>query len=61
MKQVHCPDILMLSLPKEEWTMNYLVLAGRILYAAIFVMAGPGHFTAKTIAYAASRACLSPR
>ena len=35
--------------------MNYLVLVGRILYALIFVMAGPGHFTANTIAYAASK------
>jgi len=35
--------------------MNYLVLAGRILYASIFVMAGPGHFTANTIAYAAGK------
>jgi putative oxidoreductase len=33
--------------------MNYVVLMGRILYAAIFVMAGPGHFTAGTISYAA--------
>lgn len=35
--------------------MNYLVLAGRILYALIFVMAGPGHFTANTVAFAASK------
>jgi putative oxidoreductase len=35
--------------------MNYLVLLGRILYALIFVMAGPGHFTANTIAFAASK------
>jgi len=35
--------------------MNYLVLIGRILYASIFVMAGPGHFTANTIAYAAGK------
>jgi len=35
--------------------MNYLVLAGRILYALIFVMAGPGHFSADTIAFAASK------
>jgi putative oxidoreductase len=34
--------------------MRYLVLLGRILYAAIFLMSGPTHFTAKTIAYAAS-------
>jgi putative oxidoreductase len=35
--------------------MNYLVLSGRILYAMIFVMAGPGHFAANTIAFAASK------
>ncbi len=35
--------------------MQYLVLLGRILYAAIFVLSGPGHFTAKTIAYSASK------
>jgi putative oxidoreductase len=35
--------------------MNYLVLAGRILYALIFIMAGPGHFSANSIAYAASK------
>ena len=35
--------------------MNYLVVLGRVLYAMIFVMAGPGHFTANTIAYAASK------
>jgi len=35
--------------------MNYLVLLGRILYGLIFVMAGPGHFTANTIAFAASK------
>ena len=35
--------------------MSYLVVAGRVLYALIFVMAGPGHFTANTIAYAASK------
>src|SRR5689334_15595154 len=34
--------------------MKYLVLIGRILYAAIFLMAAPGHFTQGTIAYAAS-------
>jgi putative oxidoreductase len=35
--------------------MNYVVLVGRILYVAIFVMAVPGHFTAGTIGYAASK------
>ena len=35
--------------------MSYLVVAGRVLYALIFVMAGPGHFTANTIAYSASK------
>ncbi|MGA3206554.1 MAG: DoxX family protein [Syntrophales bacterium] len=35
--------------------MKYLVLLGRILYAAIFISAAPGHFTAGTIAYAANK------
>jgi putative oxidoreductase len=39
----------------KEGNMNYLVLLGRVLYALIFVMAGPGHFAANTIAYAASQ------
>lgn len=34
--------------------MKYLVPLGRILYSAIFLMAAPGHFTEKTIGYAAS-------
>jgi putative oxidoreductase len=34
--------------------MKYIVLLGRLLYAAIFLMAAPGHFTAGTIAYSAS-------
>jgi putative oxidoreductase len=40
---------------KEDYIMNYLVLLGRILYAAIFIMAAPGHFSAGTIGYAASQ------
>ncbi len=35
--------------------MKFLTPLGRILYAAIFVMAGPGHFKAQTIGYAASQ------
>ncbi len=35
--------------------MKYIVLLGRILYSAIFIMSGPGHFTSGTIAYAASK------
>lgn len=35
--------------------MNYLVLLGRIFFAAIFLMAGPKHFSAQTIAFAAGR------
>ncbi len=35
--------------------MKYLVLLGRILYSAIFLMAAPGHFTSKTIAFAAGK------
>jgi putative oxidoreductase len=34
--------------------MKYFVLLGRILYAAIFIMAAPNHFTKGAIAYAAS-------
>jgi len=34
--------------------MNYLVLLGRVLYVAIFILAAPGHFSAGTIGYAAS-------
>ncbi|MGD0883256.1 MAG: DoxX family protein [Thermodesulfovibrionales bacterium] len=33
--------------------MKYVVLLGRILYAAIFVTAAPNHFTSGAIAYAA--------
>src|SRR6266571_4365547 len=33
--------------------MKYLVLLGRICFAAIFIFAAPGHFTAQEIAYAA--------
>jgi len=33
--------------------MKYLVLIGRVLYAAIFIMAAPNHFTQGAIAYAA--------
>lgn len=32
--------------------MKYVVLAGRILYAFIFIMAAPNHFSQQTIAYA---------
>jgi putative oxidoreductase len=35
--------------------MSYLVLLGRVLFSAIFIMAGPSHFTANTIGYAASK------
>ncbi len=33
--------------------MKYLVLLGRILFSAIFIEAGPGHFSRETIAFAA--------
>ena len=33
--------------------MKYLVLLGRICFAAIFILAAPGHFKAQEIAYAA--------
>ncbi len=35
--------------------MNYIVPLGRILFAAIFIIAGPGHFSANTISYGASK------
>jgi putative oxidoreductase len=35
--------------------MNYVVLLGRVLYVAIFILSAPGHFAAGTIAYAASK------
>ncbi len=35
--------------------MKYFVLLGRILFSAIFIMSGPGHFKAGTIGYAASK------
>ncbi len=35
--------------------MKYVVLAGRVLYAAIFLISAPGHFTGKMIAFAASK------
>jgi len=34
--------------------MRYMVLLGRIFYSTIFLMAAPGHFSEKTIGYAAS-------
>ena len=34
--------------------MKYLVLLGRVLYAAIFIMAAPNHFSKGTIDYAAA-------
>jgi putative oxidoreductase len=40
---------------KEEQTMKYLVLLGRALYAAIFVMSGPNHFSAGAIGFAVSK------
>ncbi|MFI5253129.1 MAG: DoxX family protein [Bacteroidota bacterium] len=35
--------------------MKYIVLLGRILYSMIFMLASLGHFTGKTIAYAAAQ------
>jgi putative oxidoreductase len=35
--------------------MKYIVLLGRILYSAIFLMSAPGHFTAATIAYSGGK------
>ncbi|MGH7411581.1 MAG: hypothetical protein ACREJ6_11070 [Candidatus Methylomirabilis sp.] len=33
--------------------MSYVVLTGRMLYVAIFIMGGLGHFSQQTIGYAA--------
>ena len=42
----------------EDWTvrggMRYAVPVGRVLFAAIFVIGGLGHFSSQTIGYAAS-------
>ena len=35
--------------------MRYLVLAGRLLYSAIFIMGSPGHFTQQYVGYAAQQ------
>jgi putative oxidoreductase len=35
--------------------MNYLVLLGRVCYSAIFIMAGPAHFTKADLAYGVSK------
>jgi putative oxidoreductase len=35
--------------------MSYVVLLGRILFSAIFIIAGPGHFSANTISYGVSK------
>lgn len=40
--------------------MKYMVLLGRIFFSAIFIIASFGHFTSKTIAYAASQGVLFP-
>ena len=41
------------GMQKEGAGMKYMVLLGRALYAAIFITAGPEHFTAGMITYAA--------
>jgi putative oxidoreductase len=35
--------------------MNYLILLGRLCYSAIFIMAGPAHFTKADLAYGVSQ------
>ncbi|HAM37067.1 MAG TPA: DoxX family protein [Elusimicrobia bacterium] len=35
--------------------MKYVVASGRLLYSLIFILSGPGHFKAGTIAYAANQ------
>ena len=43
------------SLIKKGVKMKYLELLGRVFYSAIFIMAAPGHFSARTIAFAADK------
>ena len=40
---------------EREIVMNYIILIGRILYSWLFVMASFGHFSDKTINYAAAQ------
>jgi putative oxidoreductase len=39
---------------------KYVVLAGRILFAAMFILTAPGHFTARYVAYAAQAGVPAP-
>ena len=50
----------MASAPQSQFTTSQqglgpIVLLGRFLFAAIFIMSGPRHFMSQTIAYAASQ------
>lgn len=40
--------------------MNYVALAGRILFSAMFILAAPGHFTAADIGYATQAGVPAP-
>lgn len=40
--------------------MDTLLLAGRILFAAIFILSGPGHFTPGLVSYAANAGVPAP-
>lgn len=49
-----------LQSPPNQWSpaeagLPYVVLAGRVLYAAIFVMTFAGHFSGEVIAFAAQK------
>jgi putative oxidoreductase len=52
---VHNKNSVTISKRKELMNMKYAVLFGRILYSAIFVLAGVGHFSEEKIGLAASQ------
>src|ERR1700683_3054886 len=45
--------VMEVSLRKENNSMRYIVLAGRILFALIFISAAPRHFSGEGIQHAA--------
>jgi putative oxidoreductase len=51
----HAPKALSATAWNESMATRYLVLAGRILYSAIFIVAAFGHFSQPTIDYAAQQ------
>jgi putative oxidoreductase len=47
-------------LHRTHQSAHYLAALGRVLYAAIFIVSGFGHFSAQTIGYAAAEGVPSP-